>query len=454
MYRLSRCVYLPEVLITLSAAAAAWLLMGRLPDAGVPLQLAVSRGTPLFTAAAVRLSGLRRRPLLLLGWLLATLFVLLRFIWFAAETSDYTDFLRPWTNWFRTHGHLAGLGRDVGNYNVPYLVFLALFSCLDVPELYLIKLLSTLFDLLTGITVCRLVLHVNASEKRGCAAFVLTLALPTLFLNTSIWGQCDGIYVSLALLGLYLCLAGKPGAGMVSLGVSFAFKLQAVFLIPVFFACLLCRKLKLRHLPLFPAAYLLAVSPALIAGKPVWDVLLFYAKSASTVGNGLNYNSPSMYSLPPFYNPADPEGAARLGVLLAFLLCLLFALVFILRRRQISDRSILFAALLLTCGIPLFLPHMHDRYFYFVDVLTLAVACVVPLTAPLVLFSQFASLLGYHAYFFMRYYLPMKYGFMALVPVVVCAAALTAAQLWPPARQEAEPPESTPDGGCGSGIDP
>ena len=81
---------------------------------------------------------------------------------------------------------------------------------------------------------------------------------------------------------------------------------------------------------------------------------------------------------------------------------------------------------------------MHDRYFYFVDMLTLAMACVVPWTAPLVLCSQFASLLGYHAYFYLRYLLPMKYGFMALVPVVVCAAALCASRLW---RKERIPEE-------------
>ncbi len=428
MSRFSRL--LPGTLIALCMLAGAWLLCGKLPGAVLPLRLAIALALTLEAAAALRLSGIKKRTLLLTAGALMAALLLLRLVWFGVETSDYTDFLRPWTAKFRKYGNLAALSRDIGNYNVPYLVFLALFSYWDFPELYLIKLTSTLFDLVLAVTLCRIVLHITASEVRACFALVIALALPTAFLNTAVWGQCDSIYVSLALLGLYLCLADKAWAGMIALGFSFAFKLQAVFLIPVFFACLLSGKLKLQHLPLFPAAYLLAVSPAIIAGKPFKDVVLFYISSASTVGDGLNYNSPSMYALPPFWNPTDPEAAARLGLILAAALCVLFALVFLLRWKKIDDRSILFAALLLTCGIPLFLPHMHERYFYFVDVLTLAAASVIPWTAPLVLCSQFASLLGYHAYFYLRYYLPMKYGFLALVPVMVCAAALCCTRLW------------------------
>ena len=148
------------------------------------------------------------------------------------------------------------------------------------------------------------------------------------------------------------------------------------------------------------------------------------------MGDGLNYNSPSIYSLKCFWQVSDPESAARLGVFFALILCVLFALVFLLRRKEIDDRSILFAALLLACGIPLFLPHMHDRYFYFCDMLTLAVAFVVPWTAPFVLFSQFASLLGYYAYFYRVYLLPMRYGFWVLVPVALCSALLCCMRLW------------------------
>ena len=439
MFRPNVIRRIPEIVITVFMLIAGWFLSGRMPETDLPLRLLLTLSLPLLTAGAVLISGVHRRDLRLLMAALAGVFLLLRIVWFPVETTDYTDFLRPWTDWYRAHGGLRALGRSVGNYNVPYLVFLALFSYWDVPVLYLIKYLSAVFDLVLAVAICRIVDHISSSEKRGGAAFILVLALPTVFINGSIWGQCDSIYVSLALLGLYFTLDRRPWAGMICLGFSFAFKLQAIFLIPVFFACLLSGKLKLRHLPLFPAAYALAVSPAILAGRPASDVLLFYFKTASTVGDGLNYNSPSMYSLKPFWYPANPEQAARLGVLCAMVLCVLFALVFLVRFKKIDDRSVLFAALLLTCGIPLFLPHMHDRYFFFCDMLTLAAAFVVPWTAPFILFSQFASLLGYYAYFYRVYLLPMRYGFWLLVPVAVCSAVLICLRLWRAENAPASP---------------
>ncbi len=421
---------LPEAVFAVLMPAIAWILAWRLPEADLPLRILLTLSIPLATVAAVFLTGVSRRDLRLLMAAFAGILLLLRLIWFPVETTDYTDFLQPWTAWYGAHGGLRALGRSVGNYNVPYLVFLALFSYWDVPVLYLIKLLSLLFDLILAVTISRIVILLSRSEKRGSAAFISALALPTVFINGAIWGQCDSIYVSLALLALYLTLDRRPWAGMICLGFSFAFKLQAIFLIPVFFACLLSGKLRPRQLPLFPAAYVLAVSPAILAGRSASEVLLFYFKTASTVGDGLNYNSPSMYALKHFWYPPNPDQAARLGVLLAMVLCMLFALVYLLRRKKIDDRAILFAALLLTCGIPLLLPHMHDRYFYFCDLLTLAVAFIVPWTTPFVLFSQFGSLLGYYAYFYRVYLLPMRYGFWLLVPVVLCMAVLCCLRLW------------------------
>ena len=83
---------------------------------------------------------------------------------------------------------------------------------------------------------------------------------------------------------------------------------------------------------------------------------------------------------------------------------------------------------------------MHDRYFYFCDVLTLGLACLVPRFAPAVPLSQFASLLGYHAYFYLRYFLPMRLGFCALCLVFLTALALCFRELFPAEL----PPGKTP----------
>lgn len=425
---------------------AALFILRLLPGCGIPA--AALMALLLTAAAAAALRQLRgcRRELLSCCAATAAVLLLLRLPFWRIETSDFTDFLRPWTEQLRTLGGLKGLGAEIGNYNVPYMVLLALFSRLKTPVLYLIKLTSTLADLLLAAVTARIVRRLSGSRERAAVSFAVLLALPTVFLNSAVWGQCDSVYVSLALLGLALSLEDRPGWGMAAFALSFAFKLQAVFLLPVVLLLFFAKKLRWLHLPIFPAVYLLAVSPALLAGRGFGETVLFYLRSAGSVGDGLNYNSPSVFSL--FWNVKEPALAARAGIVAAFVLCLLLFILFFLKRGRITERSLCFAALVLVCGIPLLLPHMHDRYFYFCDVLTLAVAALVPTAAPTVLLSQFASLLGYHAYFYLRYLLQMRCGFVALVPVLGAAAYLCVRELAsplppaPPAETEApSPPE-------------
>lgn len=63
-------------------------------------------------------------------------------------TYDYQDFLSGWASFFRENGGWAAVALPKGNYNVPYLYFLAAISYLPVRDLYLIKLFSMLFDVL------------------------------------------------------------------------------------------------------------------------------------------------------------------------------------------------------------------------------------------------------------------------------------------------------------------
>ncbi len=417
----ARSVFLPVGCIFFLAAA---VFLFRLPDCGAAA--AVVMALMLTGALALALYSLRELPaaLLICCAVIGGALILGRLLCFGTATSDYRDFLLPWTNRLQKLGGLKGLGADIGNYNVPYMVLLALFSYLPLPPLYPIKLISVLFDLLLALTLAKLTGRLSSSRVRAGVCFLLALALPTVFINGAVWGQCDSIYVTFGLLGLWFCLSDRPILGMAAFSLSLAFKLQAVFILPVILPLLLMKKVRWYHLPVFPAVYVLAVSPAVIAGKGLKEVLLIYLNTASTAGSALSYNSPSLFSLYYFYRIEDTEAAARAGILAAALLCVLFCLLFIAARRRITEKSVLYAALIACCGLPLLLPHMHDRYFYFCDALTLCAACLVPESAVTVLLSQFASLLGYYAYFYMKYLLPMRLGFCGLVIVFAAALAL------------------------------
>jgi len=374
----------------------------------------------------------------------AALFLLLTFLLrYAARdrvTGDYSMFLYPWVQFFRENGGFVGLGQPLGNYNVPYLYFLALFSYLPFSELHLIKLLSVCFDVLLAWSCLGIVSIFSENRIVRLVAFIGALFLPTVMLNGALWGQCDSIFTALAVLSLYLALTGKPYGAAAAIGASLAFKLQAVFVLPVFGILLFAGKVRFRHLLAAPAVYLFMILPAVFAGRPFLDTLLFYFSNATSAGAGLNYNSCSMYAFP--FMTGDAAVLSRVGILAAGALVAAVYLVFFLRRDRITDDVILGAAALFAVGIPFLLPHMHDRYFFPADVLTFVYAMVRLRRFPIPFLVSIASLLGYHAYLRLAYFCPMWYGsaalVLALVMLFVCVFAPLFQKRKPAASEAAE----------------
>lgn len=382
----------------------------------------------------LRASGVLPTPkhVLISSALLAAAFVL-RGLCLSYETLDYQNFLAVWVDFFRQNGGLAALGMPIGNYNVPYLFFLALFSQSSIPDLYLIKLLSIFFDVVLAWSAMQLVGCFVRAPAQRLACFFLVLFWPTVVLNGALWGQCDSIYVAFAILSVWLALSGHPMLAMASIAVSFSFKLQAVFVMPVFLLFLLARRIKIWHFLVFPPVCVLMVLPAVLAGRPLWESLTISLSQTSSIGDGLNYNSPSVFAL--FSDVQNPELAGKLGILAAALVIVLLAILLWRRRDSCSNRALLLSAALLAVAIPFFLPHMHERYFFAADILTLALALVDLRLTPLPLLCEFASLLGYHAYLKMRYLLLMSWGAWALIAVLTVLTVLLLIALFSPEKK-------------------
>ncbi len=363
--------------------------------------------------------GLMKKPLNIAGCLLLLLGAMaLRAYFMDYETLDYQNFLTRWVQFYRDNGGFRALDRSVGNYNIPYLYFMALFSYSSIKDLYLIKLLSILFDLLLAWGCTRVLGQFTHSVPRRIACFFAVLYLPTVFLNSAVWAQCDAIYVALAVLGIALALEDKPVRAMVMMALSFGFKLQAVFILPVCAVLWLKGKFRLRHFLIFPLSYVILVLPAVIAGRPFIETLTLYTSQTGSIGSGLNYNSPSVFAI--ITDVKDTELAAKIAIVCAFGYMLALLLIALIKRRSLSNTALMIFAALFAVGIPFILPHMHDRYFFAADILTLLLAFILPITAPLAILTEFASLLGYHAYLKMRYLLLMDRGACALILVLCC----------------------------------
>ena len=391
------------------------------------MDVSVYIGLMLVTAFAVLLLWLegywRRERAFLLAVAAVTAALLLRWPLLSHETLDYQAFLSVWVSFFRNNGGFPALSESIGNYNVPYLYFLALFSYSKVPDLYLIKLLSSFFDVVLAWAVLRLTRAAGASENAALCAYVSTLLLPTVLLNGAYWGQCDSIYSAFAVMSVAMALERRPVLAMVSAALSFAFKLQAVFLLPVFLIFLFTGHIHWKHLIVFPLTYLIVVLHALIAGRPFLDTILLYFDQAGTVGSALNYNSPSVFALISV-PPGREEAASSLGIIASAVFLIVICLWAFRKRRELDARRLLGLTLLISLGVPFFLPHMHDRYFYLADVLSLAVAMTAPGLLFVPVLVSFGSFLSYYAYLNMRFLLPLRYGATAML------AALTAAAVW------------------------
>ena len=340
-------------------------------------------------------------------------------------TLDYKDFLSKWVDFYRQNGGFKALHYPLGNYNIPYLYFLCLFSYSSINDLYLIKLLSIFFDVLLAYGAMMLLSKVRESIPARIACFFTVLFLPTVILNGSLWSQCDSIYVSLALLAIYFALDDRPILSVLCFTLSFGFKLQAVFLLPAMAVLWLKGKYKLWHFLLFPVFYVLLVLPAVALGKPFLETLTLYASQTGSIGDGLNYNSPSVYAFFQYDpNVTDLAATSRIGIIAAFVFMGVILVVCAIKRHELTNGVILAVSVLFAVGIPFLLPHMHDRYFFAADVLTVVMAYAYVKYSAAAPLTQFASLLGYHAYLKMRYLLLMDHGARALIVVLMLSIVL------------------------------
>ena len=107
------------------------------------------------------------------------------------------------------------------------------------------KIVSIVFDFVLAVTIGLFVCSFAYPKERKSLeqklisyGFVIpygaVLFTPTVFINSGIWGQCDVIYSTFVILALYKLYHKKYLPAFILLGVGFAFKLQAVFVLPLF----------------------------------------------------------------------------------------------------------------------------------------------------------------------------------------------------------------------------
>ena len=142
---------------------------------------------------------------------------------------------------------------------------------------------------------------------------------------------------------------------------------------------------------------MLSVVPAWLGGGPVHDLLTVYLRQASEYP-ALTMHAPTIFAF--VEAPQTAAAQDRLawgGMLLAGLAALgVIALTYASRER--SPRQLVLLSLLSVVAVPYFLPHMHERYFYLADVMSVLYAWYRPQAWYLPVIIVTASLFAYLPY--------------------------------------------------------
>lgn len=341
-------------------------------------------------------------------------------------SPDYDEFLVHWLAEMRTYNFAGAIAADIGDYNTPYLYFLAIISRFNFNDLIFIKWLSCCFDIVLAIFAMRTVGLFSKNNIVRALTVVLTLAAPTVLLNGAHWGQCDSIFAAFCVAALYYCLRDRGRAAVIMFAVAFTIKMQAIFILPALLVCFFIGKINWRDAVWFPVVFVLSILPAIICGRPIANTVGIYFNQASSYDGRLVLNAPSFYQL---FGSVDFDAYSSMAVMLAGAAAVTFLFVLYNYRESISRDHLVLIFLISALIIPYFLPKMHDRYFYVADVLSIIYFFTdrrrwyVPLTV------IFASFVSYSAYILGGALIEQKYTAFALLVIIIVLARELACKL-------------------------
>ncbi len=322
-------------------------------------------------------------------------------LWWIWTFDTRTAFV-PWVTYIAANGHWHALKHPPSDYFPAYYYLLTVTSYLHrLTPLGQVKIIPLVFDFAAAWMAYRIVSLLEAERPtpnllRARLAPLVLLALPSLFLDGAVWGQCDSIYITFLLATIYYLMREEPALASIAYGLAFCFKLQSVFFGPVFLVALLRGRVRWWHATLVPLIWAGAAVPMILLGGSVRSAL---GVAGSQVGEvqQIVYNVANPWEWFHHLHLSDRVGF-HLGLLMT--LAVAIGLTYIgYTRQQLSKRWLFFFATVSLLIFPYVMPGMHDRYFQPGLVFLVVLACHEESFAlPAALF-ECALLLTYFLYF-------------------------------------------------------
>ena len=319
-------------------------------------------------------------------------------------SGDMRNFLVPWWN------KIAELGPDavstqVGNYNIPYQFLIYLMQNISpFSTISSYKILSCIFDYVLAIACGLLVIELKKENKKIIFSLVYSVVLlfPTIFLNSAIWGQCDSIYCSFIILSILFLVKKRFSLSFILLGLALAFKLQTIFIFPIF-GFYYFRNKEFSIIKIFSLMMLsmyVACSPGLLVGRGLLEPIKIYIIQSNYEYLWLNF--PSFWSLIALSDIGTHSLFKTIGVILAASILGIGLFFATYKKIKINHSNIILIAIWTVYTCLLFLPNMHDRYAYLLDLLFIMIIFLNKRFAIFSIIPILSSILVYANYLFLN----------------------------------------------------
>lgn len=295
--------------------------------------------------------------------------IIIRYFGLSFRSIDMNAFLLPWYDQIKSMGAIKSFGTQVGDYNFLYQMYIVLITKINVSAVFGYKILSILFDYGLAIIIGFLSIFLFDTKNKNIifmAGYSFTLFLPTVILNSAYWGQADSIYSFFAILSLLFLLRNKYLFSFISLGIAFGFKLQTVFILPVFLLVYLIRKnFSIFYFLLIPVTMYFIYIPSFIFGRSILSPISVYMNQVSEyklLSSGIN--------LWGIFGNGDYHNLHLFAIILTLsILTMCLSYVWITYENEIDSEFILKLTVWCIWTCIMFLPSMHERYGFISELL-------------------------------------------------------------------------------------
>ena len=314
-------------------------------------------------------------PELILVPVLYALGLGLRLFFFYSASADTYAF-ELWFRSIREIGDLSVFTDFVGDYNVPYIALMYFVTLLPFSDFVCVKLIALFFDLfgvVAGFLFGRELAHqagenIDTARHFGELCAALIWLSPITIGNGGYQAQLEAMWAFNGFLAVYMFCKKRPVPGMIFFAISFAMKPQGIFFLPfIFLFYYRSKSFSVLHFLIVPAVIQVLSIPSMIGGNS-----FFYFWKHFFEQSGLYpfvyYYYPNIWiwmrNLPYYV-----FGKVGIGMMITAFLLYTVKYVGVCRKKNWTlsmDLELLLWSVM-TCTM--FLPAMHERYNYPVEVM-------------------------------------------------------------------------------------